>query len=67
MTGHASRETLFRMSQDVRERLTERVLPTIRQGRKPGDLRIKVHRKSRGKIEMASLRVRSIVSRVVPR
>jgi hypothetical protein len=53
------------MSQEVRERLSERILPAVCQGRKPGDVRIKIRRRSRGKIETASLRVRSIMSRVV--
>ncbi len=65
MISDSGRRTLFHMSQEVRERLSERILPAVRQGRKPGDVRIKVRRRSRGKIQAASLRVRSIVSRVV--
>jgi hypothetical protein len=53
------------MSQEVSERLSERIPPAVRQGRKPGDVRIKIRRRSRGKIETASLHVRSIMSRVV--
>jgi len=52
------------MSQEVRERLSERILPTVCQGRKPGDVRIKIRRRSRGKIETAALHVRSIMNRV---
>ena len=36
-------------------------------GDRPGDLRIKVTRRSRGRLEQASLRVRSIVSKVTHR
>ena len=67
MTPEVCGLTLFWMSQDVRERLSERNFSVVCQGRKPGDVRIKIRRRSRGKVEAASLRVRSIVSRVVPR
>jgi hypothetical protein len=36
-------------------------------GDRPGDLRIKVERRHRGKLEQATLRVRAIVSKVTSR
>lgn len=67
MISQADGRTLFPMSQDVRERLSEKVIPAVCQGPKPGDVRIKLRRRTRGKIAAATSRVRTIVSRVVPR
>lgn len=39
----------------------------VQCGDRPGDLRIKVTRRSRGRLEQASLRMRSIVSKVTHR
>jgi hypothetical protein len=50
------------MSQDVRERVIERAAVVC--GERPGDLRVKVERRPRGRLETASLRIRSMVSRV---
>jgi hypothetical protein len=41
--------------------------PVVHCGDRPGDLRIKVERRTRGRLEQASLRVRALVSRVKPR
>jgi hypothetical protein len=51
------------MSQDVRERVIERAA-VVHCGERPGDLRVKVERRPRGRLETASLRIRSMVSRV---
>ena len=69
--GHAGR--LFRMSQDVRGlRATGAMkapLPKtpaleLHCGDRPGDLRVKLERRPRGRMELASRRVRALVSRV---
>jgi len=65
LISHSLGGTLFRMPQEVRERLSERILLAVCQGRKPGDVRIKLGRRSRGKIETASLRVSLIMSRLI--
>jgi len=64
------------MSQDVRARAVgaahkqaaSKHVPVVHCGDRPGDLRVKVERRrSRGRLEQASLRVRAIVSRVKTR
>ena len=55
---------LFRMSQDVRARALKATTTIVHCGDRPGDLRVKVERRSRGRLEQASLRVRALVSRV---
>jgi hypothetical protein len=60
------------MSQDVRTpapgvastRPLLKGTPVVHCGDRPGDLRVKVERRPRGRLEQASLRVRAIVSRV---
>ena len=52
------------MAQAIRERLPKRPPVIVHRGERPGDLRVKVERRARGRLEQASLRVRSLVSRV---
>jgi hypothetical protein len=52
------------MSQAVRGRLPKRGSVVIHCGERPGDLRIKVERRPRGRREQMSLRVRSLVRKV---
>lgn len=55
------------MSQGVRERVLKSTPAVVHCGDRPGDLRIKVERRPRGRLEQASLRFRAIVSRVKTR
>lgn len=64
------------MSQDVRTRTVsaassrpalKNAAAEVHCGNRPGDLRVKVERRSRGRLEQASLRMRAIVSRVKAR
>jgi hypothetical protein len=59
------------MSQAVHDPIvkpaTKRTAASMQCGDRPGDLRVKVERRSRGKLEQASLRMRSLVSKVKPR
>ena len=55
------------MSQDVRRLVSKHGPLTVHCGDRPGDLRVKVERRSRGRIDQASLRVRAIVSRITTR
>ena len=52
------------MSQTIRERLPKPGPAVVHHGERPGDLWIKVQRRPRGRLEQASRRVRSLVSRV---
>jgi hypothetical protein len=52
------------MSQTVRDRLPKREAVVVHCGERPGDLRIKVQRRPRGRLEQASLRVRSLVRKM---